>query len=104
MELDCVGFVNRIPQDPTARNNRIHVFRPGDFRKATTSRSPQHAAGYWMKHEPCDGFGEMLLNVIFQCVCELCQTEDNLKESRKNRTDTREPQKLTIKSYTPPLA
>ena len=56
-----------------------------------------------LKHEPCEGFWEMFLNVIIQCVRELCQTEDNLSKNRKNRADTREPQKLTTKSHTPPL-
>jgi len=81
MELDRVGLVNRIPQDPTACNDRVPVLHPGDFKRVIISHIPaQHATKYAMKHEPGEGFWETLLNVILQCVCELCQTEDNLKK------------------------
>ena len=98
-----MGLVNRVPQDPTARNNRVHVFRPGDCRRVMIAHPARHEVKYAMKHEPCEGFWETFLNVILQCVREFCQTEDNLSKNRKNRANTREPQKLTIKSHTPPL-
>ena len=85
MELVRVRLVNRVPQEPTACGNCFLVFRPGNFGRVTISHLVQHEAKCAMKCEPVEGFGETLLNVILQGVCELCQTEDNLGEIRKTR-------------------
>ena len=85
MELVRVRLVNRVPQEPTAYGNFVLVFRPGKFGRVTVSHFVQHEAKCTMKREPGEDFGETLLNVILQRMCELCQTEDNLGESRKTR-------------------
>lgn len=85
MELVRVRLVNRVPQDPAACDDSILVFRPGYFRRVMTSHLAQHKAKCTMKYEPAEGFWETLLNIILQCACELCQTEDNLSETRKTR-------------------
>ena len=82
VELVRVRLVNRVPQEFPACGHRVLVFRPGNFGRVVISHLVQT---HPMKCEPVEGFWETLLNVILQRVCELCQTEDDLGETRKTR-------------------
>ena len=100
MELVLVWLVHRIPEDPTARDDGVHAFSPRAHCKGVISHLDEKSG---MKREPVECFREADLHIILQRVCKLCQTEDDLSEDPKSERNTREPQKLTIKSGTPIL-